>query len=481
MAKARILIVEDEPIPANDIRVKLEKMGYAVIDTVSTGEEAVEKAEEADLAIMDIRLRGNMDGTDAAREIKERFDIPVVFLTALGDRRTLEKAKKAEPYGYLGKPFRESDLHTTIEVSLYRHEVEKRLMQEEEKYRRLFINLNEGMALHEMIYDEDGEPVNYVLTDVNPRYEELTGLSRGEGVGKTATDVYGGEKAPYLDSYSKVVETGESMVFETYYEPTDKYFHISVFSDTRGNFVTLFSDITERKLAEKEEKSRLMRFDLKEGNLYLAKEKGRVQSTEAFTDLLRAGYHGLALSGSSQKELKKQLELDFDYRWLAESNVKHSLSPDPKKIKQVIEKEPCGSAIMIHDLDCLISRVGFKQVLFLIQSLRETMHFKNGIVILSVDPNTLSPIQLRYLERETWEILPKGRKRLPAAAVDILKFVQRQNLKGVKPNHELIRKEFDISRPTLKKRLGLLVKRGYVRVLKRGRGKSYYRQQGLKM
>jgi CheY-like chemotaxis protein len=128
MKKAKILVVEDQNIVALNIRNKLKNLGYTVPGTASTGEEAIRKAEltNADLVLMDIMLKGDMDGIEAAREIKSRFKIPVLYLTAYTDDETLERAKMTEPAGYISKPFKEEDLHSNIEMALHKHRAEKK-------------------------------------------------------------------------------------------------------------------------------------------------------------------------------------------------------------------------------------------------------------------------------------------------------------------------------------------------------------------
>ena len=115
VATPRILIVEDERIVAGDIRSRLRRLGYAVVDMVSTGEEAIQRADvlHPDLVLMDIRLEGSMDGIQAADAIRSRLDIPVIYLSAFADKQTVERAKVTEPFGYLIKPFEDSELHST--------------------------------------------------------------------------------------------------------------------------------------------------------------------------------------------------------------------------------------------------------------------------------------------------------------------------------------------------------------------------------
>lgn len=127
--KALILVVEDETIVARDIQLGLKGLGYEVPEVAHSGEAALAKVAllKPDLVLMDITLRGILDGVDTASLIRQKFDIPVVYLTAHADEKTFERAKLTEPYGYLLKPFDERDLYTAVEIALYKHKVEHRL------------------------------------------------------------------------------------------------------------------------------------------------------------------------------------------------------------------------------------------------------------------------------------------------------------------------------------------------------------------
>ena len=129
----RIMIVEDELIVADDIQNCLQNLGYSVVATVSSGEQSIKKAQELrpDLVLMDIILKKEMDGIEAAEIIIKNFNIPVIYLTAHSDIATINKAKITEPYGYLLKPFNERDLLTNIEIALYKHKMETELKMSE--------------------------------------------------------------------------------------------------------------------------------------------------------------------------------------------------------------------------------------------------------------------------------------------------------------------------------------------------------------
>ncbi|MDZ7385371.1 MAG: response regulator, partial [candidate division KSB1 bacterium] len=132
--KARILVVEDIAITAMDIKRRLQTLGYQVVGIAASGEDAIAKAqrERPDLVLMDIKLKGEMDGVQAAEEIRRHLDIPVVYLTAYSDETTLQRAKITQPFGYVLKPFEERELHTAVEMALYRHTLERRLRESEQ-------------------------------------------------------------------------------------------------------------------------------------------------------------------------------------------------------------------------------------------------------------------------------------------------------------------------------------------------------------
>jgi PAS domain S-box-containing protein len=129
MTPTRILIVEDEFIVASDIEARLLDLGYSVAGKANCGSSAIELAESArpDLVLMDIRLQGAIDGIAAASEIHRRFQLPVVFLTAYAEDDTLQRAKAAEPFGYVLKPFEDRELRTAIEIGIYKHKAEKEI------------------------------------------------------------------------------------------------------------------------------------------------------------------------------------------------------------------------------------------------------------------------------------------------------------------------------------------------------------------
>ncbi|WP_413162645.1 EAL domain-containing protein [Capilliphycus salinus ALCB114379] len=178
-----ILVVEDERLVARDLQATLEDMGYRIPEITDQGELAIQKVAEIkpNLVLMDIRLAGEMDGIEAAEIIKNNYNIPVIYVTAHADENTLARAKLTEPYGYLVKPFDERDLKTTIEIALYKHQIEQQLRDQSQWLSTILDSIADGV----IATDKMGK-INFM----NPVAEQLTGWSCQEAIGKDIRDIF---------------------------------------------------------------------------------------------------------------------------------------------------------------------------------------------------------------------------------------------------------------------------------------------------
>jgi PAS domain S-box-containing protein len=209
----KILIVEDERITAEDLADILSGLGYEVSGVVSSGAEAIRLAETSppDLVLMDIRIKGDMDGAETARILRERFDIPAVYLTAHADRETLERAKQARPIGYIVKPFHESELHASVEIALYKHRHDRRAVIRQQHITDVLSSLILGI-----ISVDEAETVLLV----NPAAEGLTGWSNQEASGSPARQVF---RLADLDTGKQVeVPLGQALHQRTLAEIQDR-------------------------------------------------------------------------------------------------------------------------------------------------------------------------------------------------------------------------------------------------------------------
>ena len=257
MEKIKILIVEDEIFIARDLQMSLEKMGITVISIVPSGEQAIQKAGEdrPDIVLMDIVLQDGMDGIEAAEIIHSDFDIPVIYLTAHGDKAIFERAKKTEPFGYITKPFKDNDLKRAIDIAIFnqRIKVDER-MHTEEQIRKLSRAVEQSSSTV-MITD-----TNAIIEYVNPKFAQLTGYTCEDAIGQNPRIMKSGNTPP--EEYERLwhnITSGrewhgefcnKKKNGELYWESAS----ISPVRNTEGtitHFVAVKEDITERKKTEK--------------------------------------------------------------------------------------------------------------------------------------------------------------------------------------------------------------------------------------
>ena len=179
---ASVLIVEDERIVAKDLQQTLAGLGYDAFAIATSGDEAISRAAERcpDVVFMDIRIKGVRDGIETAQILRDRFDVPVVYLTAHADTATIERAKRTEPLGYLMKPVRAAELRSAIEVALYVHEMERRLRERE----RWYATTLRSMADAVIAVNLDAH-----ITYVNPAAELLIGMTSQEALDRPVQQV----------------------------------------------------------------------------------------------------------------------------------------------------------------------------------------------------------------------------------------------------------------------------------------------------
>ncbi len=254
--RTRILVVEDEAVVARDICQQLREQGYDPVAHTATGEDAIDLAGQhrPDLVLMDIHLAGEMDGITAARTIRDRFALPVVFLTAFSGRETLERAREVEPFGYIIKPFDEQDLRTVVEMAVFKHRAEARHRASEARYRAL------TESAHDAIITADGAG-------------QIVGWNHGalRIFGYTAAEIHGHSfaslnperfRASYRERFARVHASDRPQGIDHPLElvglrkdGTEFPLELSLarWETTEGRFVTaIVRDITERKRTEEQ-------------------------------------------------------------------------------------------------------------------------------------------------------------------------------------------------------------------------------------
>lgn len=253
MPGARILIIEDESITALAIKHKLERLGYSVLAIESCGDKAIEKTAELepDLILMDIVLKGEIDGIEATEKIKKQFNIPIIYLTAYSDDNILEKAKLTNPHGYINKPFSDADLKSAIETGLYKHKMESKLIDSEENLNAFLNAINEPAFL----IDLEGN-IKYI--------NKFTENKLGNVINTNIYSISSSDKAEYRKKcIEEAIKTGKIVSFEDKSDGKITELRIYPILNGKGKISRLAIigiDISKRNKVEKELKYSESRF-----------------------------------------------------------------------------------------------------------------------------------------------------------------------------------------------------------------------------
>jgi CheY-like chemotaxis protein len=206
--KNKILVVEDEIVIGMYIKELLESYDYEVPAIVRSGEDAILKAKELepDLVIMDIQLKGEIDGIEASKQIRNFLKIPIVFLTGNSDSITIQKTAETNPASILIKPVREEDLFTSISSALYKQELKRRFYWNEINYRTVFDNMKDGVAVYQAV--NGGE--DFIFVSFNKAGEKIEGIKQEDIIGKSVLKIFPGVKEFGLfDVFKRVYKTGK--------------------------------------------------------------------------------------------------------------------------------------------------------------------------------------------------------------------------------------------------------------------------------
>lgn len=297
--KLRILLVEDEALIAEDIRSIINHQGYEVVEVVPSGERAIEKVEklQPDLVLMDILLAGEIDGIDAARQILQRSDIPIIYMTAHADQGTVERAKKTQPYGYILKPFQDQEIQTVIETAHYKYTIERRLRESENRFRSL-VETAPGIIVW---ISTDGRIIEF-----NPEAERILGRKRENVIAHHFLDIFEGktDEGKTNSELSKMLDGETTTRLEAPIRTEmgeERYIMWSVnpVHDRNGRpqgVIAIGQDITDRKHAEElAVRHHNMVSAVRDINQMMARQKNRqMMLAEALDILIKKTHYDFA-------------------------------------------------------------------------------------------------------------------------------------------------------------------------------------------
>ena len=445
--KARVLIVEDEALVAEDLKMAVADLGYEVVGHADSAEEAVKKAVKLkpDVILMDIVLKGQKTGIDASHEIKAQMDLPLIFLTAYTDIGLIDKAKSTEPYAYLVKPFQERQLLASIEMAMHKCQIETRLKESEE-----FSSSLQNNSPNPILVINPDNTIKYV----NPALEKLTGFSSNAIIGKKEPyPWWTKETAKKRAAFKAAMRKRKTKREVTYQKKTGERFWVEITTtpvESNGKFkyyLVNWVDVSERKQAEealqkahgelelrvKERTAELERSNeqlrteirereqaeqkvknlelsalhrlFKQGKCYLLVEEKPDTCFKLFNKLIEYGFKGMLIS----RILPSQIQEEYNVKviptiWLTQVREENCI--EPTNITQLsiavkgFAEKVVGGVILLEGLEYLIVQNGFEVVLRFVQTMADIVMISKCRLIISFDAQTLGEVELHRLERE---------------------------------------------------------------------------------
>jgi two-component system cell cycle sensor histidine kinase/response regulator CckA len=400
----RILYVDDYPFDRELVRHILEKEhgGFQVTEAASRSEFEARMVEgNYDLVLTDFNILG-FEGLQVISAVQARNPrIPVVIVTGTGSEEVAVEAMKRGAADYVIKtPHHIQRLPRTIRAAIERRRLqdereraEKALRESEERYHSLYSSMGEGVALHEILYDESGSAIDYRLLDFNPAFASIFDLEKEKALGKTASELFGEKARAYFDIYLNVVNSREPVSFQATFESMEKSFQISVFSPAEGKFATLYEDISER-----------LRLEAQLFQAQRLESIGRLAGGVAhdFNNLLTAitGYtQMLLLQLEAQSPLRGKLDLIKKAADRASALTGQLLAFSRK---QLLQPQVLDLNVLIANIDKMLRRIIGEDIELVIM-------FGSDIGRIKADPTQLEQVMLNLVVNAR-DAMPNGGK-----------------------------------------------------------------------
>jgi PAS domain S-box-containing protein len=473
MEKIKVLVVEDELIIATNLQQRLARLGYLVPAIATTGEEAVQKARDLrpDVILMDIRLGGEMDGIDAADQIKGLYKIPIVYLTAYADAETLSRAKITEPYGYIIKPVEDRELQSNIEIAVYKHRIETQIHQYRHQLNNIITN---GSNL---IFSVDRYRRLFLW---NQAMEQATGVKQKEvlkksvhecgafcdsvGFSRYIEDIFNKKKTALSEVHIHGVN-GTTLVVSI------RHFFLTETSEDDSSIVFLGEDVT----AEQERKRNLVK-----GWGYITFEKPILSPQNSFFLLTKAQYKGLLITRVNSPEMLSGLPLEnVRVVFIRESKGDEESITSLDDLLSTIQGFVNGrenTVILLSRVDYLITKYSFERFMLFLYTVNELIAAHHAIFLMQADPVFFTDKQVALISHEL-HVLPNlnvENVEIDDSLIAILRFIAEQNQTGLIVSFKKIRGRFSIAYSTTTIKLRNLESMGLIFVKKYGRSKAVY-------
>lgn len=454
----RLLVVDDNEDTLETLKDILEGKGHQVV-VAGNGEKALERFSEYkfDLALVDLKMEG-ISGFDVMRSIgDEHPDVIVVVLTGYASLDYAVQALRLGAYDFLEKPYEPEILLNVVERGL-----EKKQLKDFSE--AIVEKMGEGLVLLDS---------QWSLDFTNDRFLEMLGYELDELQGKPLLSVVSPEDERRTIQYLRQIQERNPQRFQASLIRKDgtELMAIISFTNIGYHILSVITDITE--IISPAITTQDLMYMTKPGHIYLVGEEKTRKAVEAFNDLIGAGFKGTVITREHPDEMRAKWKIDVPILRLTEEISGNStLFPDVDLIWKKMEPHFSRNRVILIDrLDYLISTNSFEAVLKGIQKIRDLVLMKKSIVILSVDPRTLTKKEFSLLKKETYPLQAVSKPEIRGDLVELLTYIAKRNEVGAKPHHKQIGKKFNITRATVRQRLKLLHDKGLIVEKRMGRTK----------
>lgn len=449
------MVVDDDEDTLESLSDILRDSGYEVTTTAS-GKDALKKFDNTyDLVLIDLKLQ-DISGFEVMKFIEKKHpDTIMIVLTGYASVDSAIKALRLGAYDFLQKPIRSEFLIKAITHSLENKQL-KNLYQE------IIKKMDEGIA----IVDSEG-----FITFTNSKFCEMLSYPEDELHGKHFVSLVAPENENKIKNILRNTQKGPAQRLRLFLITKDgrELEILSSFTNISTDILVVISDISE--IASSPAIGKDFAYQIMPGNLYLVEEEDSAMARDVFTDLINTGYKGAVVTRDHPDKIAAAWGPSVHTLWLTENmSGKSAVFPNITVVEEkLLSLLSAHRAILIERLDYLILNSSFESVLKSIQRLRDQILLKKSIIILSVDPRTLTERHFSLLGKETSPLVPTPPPNLRDDLIELLAYVAKRNEVGKKPHHKEIRKRFNISRTTVRERLNVLSSKGLIIEKKKGR------------
>jgi PAS domain S-box-containing protein len=471
-----ILTVDDDPVTLLLLQRMLTKQGHRVTEA-RDGDEALSifRKDPPEILLIDWEMP-RMKGTEVCRVIRADPSMKkpyIIMLTSRVGRSDRMQGFASGVDDYLNKPVDPEELNARVRVGerivRMQQELDQRARNAEIRFQNLFDNSPSGI----LQVDDGGRITRTDFSNANRSFCTLLDYPLEGLIGTSFLDLVHPSDRPKMERVLVLGQKDKLSVESRLMKRSGGHVWTAMnIVDVGETSLIIVDDITKEKLSQQEIMMRTMRYRIEEGKVYSVRGGDGGAALEAFSDALTAGYDGIALSRSPEREFRRRVHGQYSFYWIANKGPEGSIRPEFDAIRKVIESAPHHEVFFMDGLDYICRKADFMTAFDIVTTMREAALLKDSIALFSMDAATLSDREIASLEKECVPLTPYLTVKLDEDLTSVLRAVYLRESRHIEASFGSITEDLGLSRPTVRKRVNELVSFDYLQDLKRGRRRT---------